>query len=189
MKRLLMEEYLKEKLLSLARGALENELYGSGHDLKVYDSPEFKVKRGVFVTLTKNNDLRGCIGRIEPNTSIYRNVSDLSLAAAFEDHRFSKLKAADLDKIQIEISILSQPEEVEGATSYEKVSKIRPKKDGVVLCADGRNATFLPQVWDSLPIREDFIGDLCRKAGLSRDYWEKNEVKISVYQVDHFEES
>ena len=183
-----MESHVKKKLLTLARKVLENELYDSHNSLEAYNIDALQQKNGVFVTLLKNDTLRGCIGRIESDLSLYQNVIDLSKAAAFKDHRFEKVAAKELEKITIEISILSIPKAVEGISSYEKIMKLRPKKDGVVLSAEGKRATFLPQVWDSLAIREDFISDLCRKAGLSRNYWKNNLVDISTYQVDFFKE-
>lgn len=178
----------QKKLLELARKTLENELLGRANDLEIYNIEPLRQPNGVFVTLLKKGNLRGCIGRIESELSLYQNVIELTQASAFNDHRFSPLKASELDDIVIEISVLSIPESVEGDSTVEKVMKIRPKKDGVVLSAAGRRATFLPQVWESIPIREDFISDLCRKAGLSRDYWKYNPVALSTYQVEHFQE-
>lgn len=183
-----MEDQLRRKLLSLARKTLENEFNHSKHQLDKNNIPELQDVRGLFVTLMLKGNLRGCIGRIEAHHSLYQNTIDLSKSAAFEDHRFEPLTAKELSKVIIEISILSEPREIEGLTSYEKILKIKPKKDGVILSAEGKNATFLPQVWDSIPIREDFISDLCRKANLPRNYWQSNDMKISVYQVEHFHE-
>lgn len=183
-----MDSTLKEKMLRLSRFVLENELCHSQHDLSVYDIPEFEKKRGLFVSLHKKGKLRGCIGRLEAYNSIFKNVIELSKAAAFEDHRFGNLTKDELSKVKIEISLLSVPQELEGLTTYEKMMKIKPKKDGVILSAGSKNATFLPQVWESVPIREDFIGELCRKAGLPRNYWETSDLDISVYQVEHFDE-
>jgi len=167
---------------------LENELYNSHNDLEKYNIEALQQKNGVFVTLLKNENLRGCIGRIESDLSLYQNVIHLSKAAAFNDHRFDKVTAEELEKIIIEISILSIPKTVEGISSFDKIMKIRPRKDGVVLSAGSKSATFLPQVWDTLAIREDFISDLCRKAGLSKAYWKNNPIEISTYQVDFFKE-
>ncbi|MBU3916784.1 AmmeMemoRadiSam system protein A [bacterium] len=183
-----MEPEKKKRLLVFARQVLENELKGTNHNLELFDTPEFIEKRGLFVSLHLKGNLRGCIGRIEPKNSIYDNIIDLSKAAAFDDHRFNNLTLKELEKVRIEISILTVPKKVEGLSSYEKIMKIRPKKDGVILSANHQSATFLPQVWESLPIREDFIGSLCRKAGLPGDYWENNNIDLSVYQVEHFEE-
>jgi AmmeMemoRadiSam system protein A len=183
-----MDQGLKNKMLVLARRVLENEIYHSNYDLSEFDIPEFEEKRGLFVTLHIKSKLRGCIGRLEAKYSIYRNIIDLSKAAAFDDHRFKNLTAKELPKVRIEISLLSKPLAVAGDSTVEKVMKIKPKKDGVIISTGSRNATFLPQVWDSLPIKEDFISDLCQKAGLAPDFWQLHDLEISTYQVEHFEE-
>lgn len=178
----------KKRILKLARQVLENALLHTHHDLGLLQSPEIREQRGVFVSLHIKEKLRGCIGRLEAQNSIYQNVIDLSKAAAFEDHRFKALTAKELEKVKIEVSILSRPVKLEGASTIEKISKIKPKRDGVIISKGYHNATFLPQVWESVSIREDFISELCRKAGLPADYWESNDLDISVYQVDHFSE-
>jgi len=183
-----MEPEFQRQLTTLARQVLENRLHRDGHELQQYDTEAFSRKGGVFVTLTKQGELRGCIGRIESDDTLFRNVTELAPAAAFDDHRFSPLSAAELAEIEIEISLLSPPRRLEGASTVEKVRQIRPRKDGVVLSAKGKRATFLPQVWESLPVREDFISDLCRKAGLPRNYWKENDMEVAVYQVEKIKE-
>lgn len=184
----MMDKKNKKELLALARKVLENELLNSRNDLEIYETEPFQQQNGVFVTLLIKGNLRGCIGRIESHLPLYQNVIDLSKAAAFEDHRFNRLTSKELNEIVIEISLLTVPKEVGGISSFDKMMKIRPKKDGVVLSAKGKHATFLPQVWDSIPIREDFISNLCQKAGLSKDYWKNNLINLSTYQVEHFQE-
>lgn len=183
-----MKKDQQNELLRLARSVLENELFGTTHDVEQYNKEEFQGIQGVFVTLKIKNNLRGCIGRIEAQKPIFDNIVELSKASAFEDHRFSPLTRKELKKTIIEISILSEPIEVNGQSSYEKILKIKPRKDGVIISAEGKKATFLPQVWDSLPIREDFVSDLCQKAGLPGNYWEDNLIEILTYQVEHFQE-
>ncbi len=183
-----MDEGIKQHMLGLARKVLENEIHHSRHDLKEMELPELEEKRGLFVTLQIKGKLRGCIGRLEPQKSIFQNIIELSKAAAFEDHRFKNLSSKELKIVRIEISLLSLPEKVEGESTIEKVMKIKPKKDGVIISSGHQNATFLPQVWDSIPLREDFMSNLCQKAGFPGDYWESNELELSVYRVEHFEE-
>jgi len=183
-----MDKDHQKELLSLARKILENELLGSTHDIERHNKEAFQRVQGVFVTLKIKNNLRGCIGRIEAQQPVFDNIIELSKASAFEDHRFSPLTQKELKKTTIEISILSEPVEIEGQDSYEKIRKIKPKTDGVIISAEGKRATFLPQVWEALPIREEFVSDLCRKAGLPKNYWENNLIDISTYQVEHFEE-
>ncbi len=175
-------------LLRLARAVLENELLGTTHDLNKFNNPDLENKRGVFVTLQKEGELRGCIGRIEAEDSIYQNVLELSKSAAFKDHRFQPLKKQELQHLNIEVSILTVPEEVLGKTSLLKVYKLRPFVDGVILEVGNARATFLPQVWDSLPEHEEFMTQLCKKAHLDPDYWLSGPINLQSYQVQHFQE-
>lgn len=183
-----MEERQKARMLSLARKVLENELQDARHDLEEFNTEELQEKRGLFVTLHLEGNLRGCIGRLEAQTSVFTNIVELSKAAAFEDHRFKNLSREELPEIKIEISLLTIPKSVEGVSSYDKMLKIKPKKDGVILSKGYQNATFLPQVWEQLPLREDFIDALCKKAGFPENYWQENDLNFSVYRVEHFEE-
>ena len=175
-------------LLNLARDVLENKLVSKEHDFRKYKIPEFEENRGLFVTLMKKENLRGCIGRIEPANTIYKHVIQLAKSAAFEDHRFQPVQAKELSRIIIEISLLSVPQIIEGKDNNEKISKIRPFVDGVILKSGPHRSTFLPQVWDSLTDRDKFIGELCRKAGLPYDYWQQEPIEFSCYQVEHFQE-
>ena len=183
-----MDTASQKKLLLLARRTLENDLQKGSHNLEELNLPEFRTSGGVFVTLHIKGKLRGCIGRLESDASIFKNTIELSRAAAFEDHRFRKLSSEELRKVTIEISILSKPKRVSGESNHQKIARIIPGRDGVILSAARHSATFLPQVWDSIPERDRFIGELCRKAGLPADYWKNNPIDISVYQVDSFEE-
>ena len=183
-----MEMQTKSAMLKLSRNVLENELLDADHDLELHNKEVLEEKRGLFVSLHLKGNLRGCIGRLEAQNSIFQNLVELSKAAAFEDHRFKNLTAKELPQVKIEISILTIPEKIEALTTYEKILKIKPKKDGIILSNGHQNATFLPQVWESVPLREDFISELCKKAGLPADYWEHNDLDLSAYQVEHFEE-
>lgn len=184
-----MEQAQKQKLLQLARSVLEHRLKGVTPKHKAYYEKAFEEKRGVFVTLHLDGDLKGCIGHIEAKESIYDNVTYLSQAAAFEDPRFSPLTENELERVEIEISILSVPEKLAANNNIELIKMLRPNIDGVILLTDNRQATFLPQVWEQFPKRENFMTHLCMKAGLDSEYWKFNPIEIRVYQVDCFNEN
>ena len=179
----------QQLLLSLSRDVLENELKGMRHNLNNHWREAFDVFRGIFVTLRMYDDLRGCIGQIEPTRKLYDNVITLSKSAAFHDRRFSPVVERELDSIEIEISVLTDPVAVSGNTTQEKMTQIRPFIDGVVLKAERQSATYLPQVWDSFSDHDAFISSLSRKAGFSADYWKYNPVELLTYQVTHFKET
>jgi AmmeMemoRadiSam system protein A len=142
----------------------------------------------MFVTLHLKGELKGCIGHIEAIDSIYENVIYLVQAAAFEDLRFTPLTKEELEDVNIEISILTVPNKLQGDSNEELIEQIRPGIDGVILLTGYHHATFLPQVWEQLPDRESFLSHLCLKAGLNRTYWQEAPLEFSTYQVECFQE-
>jgi AmmeMemoRadiSam system protein A len=179
-------------LLKFARETIAKELTKSQDT--VISSPseqlkaELKENRGVFVTLNKNHQLRGCIGNIEPIKSILEGVSDNAKNAAFHDPRFRPLSKDELDSVCIEVSILTKPETLKYDDDADLIKKIRPGIDGLIIKKQYYGATFLPQVWDQLPSPESFLSHLCAKAGLSPDEWKKGSLEVRTYQVQFFEE-
>lgn len=148
----------------------------------------FQEERGTFVTLTKHGQLRGCIGTISPIETIASGIRRNAISSAFEDHRFTALKADEFPDIDIEISILTDPHPLLYEDGDDLLKKLRPGIDGVILRSGHAGATFLPQVWDQLPRTEDFLSRLCLKAGLGADSWQTMKPEILIYQVQHFSE-
>jgi AmmeMemoRadiSam system protein A len=93
-----------------------------------------------------------------------------------------------LDQIDIEISILTAPQPLDYTDSVDLLSKLRTDIDGVIIRHGGASATFLPQVWEQLPRKEDFLNHLCQKAGLASDMWRTSKLKVLTYQVQYFDE-
>lgn len=175
------------KLLKLARAAIDNKLGGDTHVPHIVD-PALLANRGTFVTLKLNNQLRGCIGNIDPVKPIRDGISDNAVNAAFGDHRFTPLTDEEFNKVDISISILSKAKKLSYSDGSDLITKLRPHKDGVILRQGGAGATFLPQVWEQLPDVEMFLSHLCSKAGLSANCWKDGDVEILVYQVQSFKE-
>ena len=148
----------------------------------------FQHRSGVFVTLTTGGQLRGCIGNLTSNETLASGIRRNATNAAFHDPRFAPLSASELDQIQIEISILSEPQPLTYRDEDDLLKKLRPHIDGVIIRKHTASATFLPQVWDQLPRPEDFLAHLCMKAGLASDAWQHSQLEVSCYQVQHFEE-
>jgi AmmeMemoRadiSam system protein A len=148
--------------------------------------PALQEPRACFVTLTEHGKLRGCIGTIEAREALYRAVRHNAHGAAFRDSRFAPVEPGEVPELEIEISILTNPQPLAFNSSQELCAKLRPEVDGVVLRAEGRAATFLPQVWEKLPRAEDFLQALARKAGLFPDAWREPEVVVLTYQVESF---
>jgi hypothetical protein len=177
----------KKFLLNLARQSIEFFLK-KGQFLKIDPkdvSPRLKSKQGVFVTLKKGEELRGCLGRIEEKEKpLYSLVSEMAISAAQEDYRFTSLQLEELSEIIIEISVLSPLKKIK-----DPFQEIKLGRDGVLVQKGQQTGVFLPQVatetnWSL----EEFMGQLCQqKAGLSREAWRQNDVDIYVFQVEAFQ--
>jgi AmmeMemoRadiSam system protein A len=177
-------------LLSVARQTIHQRLFNSERqDLPDSQaSPKFSEKRGTFVTLTIDGGLRGCIGHIIPQESLLEGIRINAINAAFQDPRFRPLSRKEWERVKIEISILTSPEALTYSDAEDLLDKLRPGIDGVIIKKGFHQATFLPQVWEQLPDKKEFLTHLCMKAGLERDAWKKEKLEVSTYQVQAFEE-
>ncbi|MEN8231990.1 MAG: AmmeMemoRadiSam system protein A [Thermodesulfobacteriota bacterium] len=151
--------------------------------------PAFREKRGTFVTLKTKGQLRGCMGCLTPSETILEGIQRNAINAAFNDPRFPALTLIELDQAAIDISILTNPRELEYSEGSDLLEKLRPNIDGVIINKGLARATFLPQVWEQLPRPQDFLAHLCRKAGLSPDEWKRGGLGVSIYQVQYFHEN
>ncbi len=177
-----------KQLLNLARETIAAKLAGKDQAPLESSDPGLQTECGTFVTLKIDGQLRGCIGNLSPSGSLYQGIQRNSLSAAFDDHRFPPLSREELDKIHVDISILTVPEELSYKDGDDLIRQLRPGIDGVILKLGINSATFLPQVWDQLPKPELFLGHLCRKAGLTDTAWRDLHPDIEIYQVQCFEE-
>lgn len=141
----------------------------------------------VFVTLTRNGELRGCIGSLEAYRSLAEDVEENARMAAFGDPRFAPLARAELDDTHIEVSLLSKAEPIRFSDEADACCQLRPGIDGVILHYRRHRATFLPQVWRQLPEPHDFLAQLKRKAGLPAGFW-ADGVRLYRYTVEKYEE-
>lgn len=151
-------------------------------------SPEVKVAKGTFVTLTIDDNLRGCIGQITPKESIEKTIKQNAISAAFYDPRFPQLTSEEFNSISVEISILSVPEKLVYDGAQDLLKKIQQNVQGLIIRLGGHSATFLPQVWEEIKTKEEFLMHLCLKAALSPDEWEKGKLEVYTYTVEHFNE-
>jgi AmmeMemoRadiSam system protein A len=133
-------------------------------------------------------NLRGCIGHIIPQESLIEGIKVNAINAAFRDPRFPSLTKEEWKKVEIEVSILTDPKPLSYSDANDLLKKLRPGIDGVIIKKGYHQATFLPQVWEQLPSKEKFLNHLCFKAGLDRDGWRKGDLEVSTYQVQAFEE-
>jgi hypothetical protein len=180
-------------LLDLARRTLacvvtNSDSPGPGVNTKDL-SPKLSETKGCFVTLTENGVLRGCIGHILPQEALYQAVVDNARSAATRDPRFQPVRSEELSNIKIEISVLTEPQPLSFKSPEDLLNKLEPGEDGVVLRIGPSGATFLPQVWEQLPDKADFLNHLAQKAGCAPDDWRGRNVSVSIYHVEAFQES
>jgi len=173
-------------LLPIARSAISTAL-GRVHSADE-NAPWLQEKGACFVTLTQNQQLRGCIGTLEANRPLLLDVKANAQAAALRDPRFSPLTAAELDRTEIEVSVLSAMQALQFAGERDALMQIQPGVHGVVFEFGRYRSTFLPQVWEQLPSVVEFMAHLKHKAGLPPDFWAE-EVRISHYTVSKWKES
>jgi uncharacterized protein len=181
----------KQILLRLARQSIElavNHKPRLMHNLKDYSSI-LRSNGASFVTLTKNGELRGCIGALEPYQPLVQDVCEHAKAAALEDYRFPAVRLQEVPSIKIEISRLTIPQSLEYQNPQDLPHLLRPKVDGVILRDGLQRATFLPQVWDKLSDPDDFLSYLCQKMGAPAGIWRRKLLTVSIYQVEEFRES
>jgi len=184
-------------LLRIAREAIARRLSGQPNLSRKgleksagKDAGALMQKRGAFLTLTIAGNLRGCIGSMFADSPLLYAVYDNALNAAFSDPRFLPLSKDEFEKITIEVSVLSPLSELGYSDSSDLLSKLKPRENGVLLkFSNGAGSTFLPQVWEQLPGKEEFLSHLCAKAGMRPDSWRTLRPKVLVYSVQSAEES
>ncbi len=173
--------------LRLARGAVEHAVAkkpGPARD----PAPVFGEKRGVFVTLTENGCLRGCIGLPYPVMPLGDAIEHAGAAAALEDPRFPPVKKEELEKIRIEVTVLTVPECLEGAPE-QRPGRVIVGKHGLIVRGMGTSGLLLPQVateyrWDA----KTFLDQTCTKAGLSSGCWKSQHVEVLTFEGQIFTE-
>ncbi|MDH5601005.1 MAG: AmmeMemoRadiSam system protein A [Gammaproteobacteria bacterium] len=174
----------KESCLHIARESIR---YGLEHGIKIpvntHDySPALQQKFATFVTLHINGVLRGCIGTLEAYQPLIDDVAEHAFAAAFSDPRFPKVERSEFELLDIEISVLSLPEEIKFTDENDLLNQIRPGIDGLIIEHGFNRGTFLPSVWQQLPDKREFFNHLKMKAGLPANWWDNN-VKVSRYET------
>jgi AmmeMemoRadiSam system protein A len=174
----------KKICLQIARESIAKKLKLISEIIKCPDDVIFTQLTGLFVTLHKNVELRGCIGCIKPINTLYESLIELAHSAAFLDDRFPPVRADEFDSLHIEISILSPLKVVEDQAD------IVVGKDGLLIIHKFHTGLLLPQVatqynWD----RETFLHMLCRKAGLDKSCLEDKDLKLYSFECEIFSEN
>ncbi|MEH6472953.1 MAG: AmmeMemoRadiSam system protein A [Halopseudomonas sp.] len=181
----------QQQLLAIARAAICAPLKPSRREpLADTHSADWNRPAACFVTLHEidNQRLRGCIGTLEADKPLAQAVAYYAEQAAFHDPRFSPLRADELAKVEIEISVLSGLTPLPVKSEAELLSRLKPNIDGLWLQAGAARATYLPQVWQQLSEPSQFVSSLKQKAGLDANSW-SDSFAWSTYSVQHFSEA
>lgn len=181
-----MKENKYSPLLKLAREAIATSLNNKNLIISPELKEKFSEKLACFVTLTINQELRGCIGSLLPRQELWKDIIENARNAAFSDPRFPELTLEELKKIKIEISILTLPKKITYNNEGELKQKIHKK--GVILKKGFYQSTYLPQVWQEIKNENDFLSSLCSKAGLPSNAWKNLNLEISTYEASSVEE-
>lgn len=172
----------QKKLLELARKALVSAAEGKGMPAIGLDDPELQSRNGVFVSLYKKGELRGCIGNFRPQTPLYQTVVAQTLASALHDQRFPAVRPIEVEDIDIEVSILLPERPLKNPLDWEL------GKHGIIVRRGWQQATFLPQVAEHFKSKEDMLAACCRKAGMLSNMWRDPETTVLVYEAQVFGE-
>jgi hypothetical protein len=151
---------------------------------------KFSYNSGVFVTLNKAEDLRGCIGFPTPERKLYQSLVDVAIASATEDPRFPPVRYEELSDISFEITVLTPPEEISVENTLEYPTKIRVGRDGLIVRWEFGAGLLLPQVpveygWSE----EEFLNHTCEKAGAPQDCWKRKSTRIFRFEGIVFKET
>ena len=170
-------------LLAIARDAIAAPAHVPAPER--WPEPWLEKRAATFVTLRLGGELRGCIGSLEARRALGEDVHSNARAAAYRDPRFPPVANHEVAALEVEVSVLSPPEPMAAASEHEALGLLRAGVDGVLIEYEERRATFLPQVWESLPDPLEFLSQLRRKAELPARFWHPG-VRLSRYTVEKY---
>lgn len=182
---------MSREILSLARAAIASALTGEPEpalDRGWHCYALLQLCRGVFVTLEKENQLRGCIGELHDRHPLHRGIRICSVKAALEDPRFAPVTVEELPSLCVSVSIINRPQTL-AAEGVDRATALVPHRDGVILIVSGRRSTFLPRVWQQYEDPRDFLTQLCLKQGAPPDCWTDPSVELLRYDAIEIKES
>jgi len=165
---------VKMKLTEIARKTIEAKLNNQTLELDEKTKQKYSEEKASFVTLTIHNELRGCIGSLHATHELWKDIQENAVHAAFHDPRFPPVIPEEIKVILVEVSVLSVPKKLEYTNEKDLLKKLN-KKMGLILKSGYKSATFLPQVWEELPDKVEFLENLSMKAGLDKDVWKHAE--------------
>lgn len=180
-----------ETIVKTSRAAVI-EYLKTGKKINLHEDfkSKFSYNSGIFVTLNKKENLRGCIGFPTPVRKLYQSLVDASIASATEDPRFPPVKYDELDEISFEVTVLTTPKEVKVTNPHEYPNKIKVGRDGLIVKWEFGSGLLLPQVpveygWNE----EEFLNHTCEKAGAPFDCWKNKSTTILQFEGIVFRET
>ncbi|HJT10396.1 MAG TPA: TIGR00296 family protein [Candidatus Nitrosotalea sp.] len=186
-----ISDYDGETLVKIARTTV-TEYLKTGKKIMPSDEirTKFSFSSGVFVTLNKDRDLRGCIGFPTPDRKLYQSLVNAAIASATEDPRFPPVEYDELNKISFEVTVLTPPEVIKIQDPSEYLSAIKIGRDGLIVRWEFGAGLLLPQVpveygWNV----EEFLSHTCQKAGAPQDCWKQRSTIISKFEGIVFKET
>lgn len=182
-----LENRHREQLLDVAARAIAEgiSLGLAWQPEPLEHEPVLRRPGACFVTLSRDGELRGCRGMLEPVRPLCQDVAHNAYLTAFDDPRFPPVTVEELSSLYLEVSVLSPLELLPVTNERELLACLRPGMDGLVLSDGFERATFLPKVWDKLPEPAEFLRHLKWKAGWPADYWSES-LRVQRYGAECF---
>ena len=166
-----LKKYYSKSIIDLCKVAIKAQF--EKNDTQIKYPQVFNQVGASFVTLEKNNNLRGCIGSIIAHRSLILDLVMNAKSSAFNDPRFTPVKKDEIEQLKIAVSILSEPKQMNFTDENDLLNQMRPNVDGIIIKDGNNQAVYLPSVWEQLPDKKEFLNTLKIKAGLSPDYFSK----------------
>ena len=177
-----------EYLVKIAKESIKHFLKTGTQLEKPTDYPiELDEELGVFVTLNKNNELRGCIGYAEPIKPAIDAAMEMALAAALDDPRFPQVSESEFEDLDFEVTVLTKPEMIVVGHYNQYFDEIEIGRDGLIIQKGYARGLLLPQVAvENALTKEDFLDHTCMKAGISADSWMDESCDVFKFQGQIF---
>lgn len=168
-----LEKYCSQFMIDMVKIVI-NSAFERNKNITINYPQIFDEYGACFVTLEKEDRLRGCIGSIIAHQPLVNDLVNNAKNAAFKDYRFKPVSQDEVKDLKVAISILTHPEKIEFKSEKDLLKKISAKKDGIIIKDGNHQAVYLPSVWEQLPEKSEFLNSLKVKAGLSEDYFSEN---------------
>jgi hypothetical protein len=165
-----LKKYFSEAIRQLVVLSLKSQIDNVNVQITTYPKA-LETRLATFVTYVENGILRGCIGSVVPHQSLIVDLCQNARNAAFKDPRFTPVEPKELDKLGFSVSLLGTPSKINFTSEEDLLEQLVPNEDGLIIKDAGRQALYLPEVWQQIPEKKDFLNSLKQKAGLKPDWF------------------